>query len=352
MSGRRREAGPKSTGPELVRSLTHARFLEAVAEFVDPRPFQANVLKKFLFKLGATRFDEITPFPREARDRLAGRYLAELPATADRAVASDGTVKLLLDWAGVRAEAVTMKSVGGRTACLSSQSGCRLRCAFCATGRLGLTRNLAFGEILDQLLVLGGEGALDRVVMMGMGEPLENLDEVLPALEFMTSPAGLGFSRKRVTLSTVGLPPEMARLAAEGPGVELALSLHAVDNTLRTALVPVNKKYDVTEVLKAATTYADRANAKVTIEYVLLKDLNDSDTDADSLGRLSRRHGLPVNIIRYNAVAETNFEPSPRLDAFAERLKRSALAVTVRRSRGASIAAACGQLAGESKKEE
>lgn len=328
-----------------IRSLRHAEFLATLKDLGEPA-YKAEALKGFLYKQGATSFDHVTTLSKATRENLSEKFDAAMPEILDRRVAPDGTVKVLLGWSGTTAEAVLMPSVKGKTICLSAQSGCRLRCAFCATGTLGLKRNLAFGEILDQMLVLSGEGAISRVVVMGMGEPMENLAELIPALEFATSEKGLGLSRKKVTVSTVGLCPEIERFAAEGPGVELAISLHATTDVVRSILIPINNKYPIEQLMESASRYAERANAKVTIEYTLLEDVNDTDADAERLAKLSRKNQMPVNLIRYNTVASLPFHPSPRLDAFALMLKGKALGVTVRRSRGGAIQAACGQLAG------
>jgi 23S rRNA (adenine2503-C2)-methyltransferase len=343
-----RSSGAASSGGgelPLIRCLSHAALAKRLKDMGEPA-YRFEVLKQFLYREGADRFDSITPIPKVSRERLAELFDASLPEVAGRSVAPDGTVKLLLSWAGTTAEAVLMPSVKGRTLCLSVQSGCRLRCAFCATGTMGLKRNLSFGEILDQVLVLSGEGAVDRIVAMGMGEPMENLDELIPALEFITNPKGLGFSRKRITVSTVGLVPEMERFAREGPGVELAVSLHATEDKTRSIIVPINRKYPIARLLDTASLYSRRANAKVTIEYILLNEINDRDEDIERLGAFSRKYGFPVNLIRYNPVENLPFESSKRLDDFAKRLKEKAIAVTVRRSKGVAIHAACGQLAG------
>lgn len=328
----------------LIRSLPYAK-LCAVLEHYGLPTYQVPVVLRFLYRLGVTDFDGMTTLPATARQRLAAVYSAELPNPAERLVDPDGTVKTLLDWAGVRAESVLMTSRLGKTACLSVQAGCRLHCAFCATGRMGFKRNLSFGEILDQILLLSGEGEINRIVIMGMGEALENLDEVLPALRFLVDPKGFGFSRKKITLSTVGIPEGMARLAAEGPGVELAISLHAADETMRSALIPINQRHSIHDVLRAGADYAKKANAKVTIEYMLLGELNDRDEDAERLARLARQYSMPVNLLRFNPVAGVDFDASRRIDDFARCLAELKVRVTVRRSRGATIRAACGQLA-------
>lgn len=328
-----------------LRSLPHADFLARLKEAGLPA-FQAEVIKKFLWKHGARSFDAITPLSLKHRSWLEEHLDFGFPVIRDRVVGEDGTTKLLFDWNGTPAESVLMPSQArGMTLCLSTQSGCGLGCAFCATGRLGLNRNLTFAEILDQVLVAGGEGSLGRLVFMGMGEPLLNLDELVPALAFLTSPQGLHLSRKRITVSTVGLIKEMRRLIESGIGVELAVSLHAVDDGTRVKLMPATKSNPLIEVLETAQLYAEHANARVTIEYLLLDGVNDSEVDALQLAEYSRRFAMPVNIIRYNQVAGTGFVASRRLEEFVKQLAGKALAVTVRRSKGANIAAACGQLA-------
>lgn len=316
-------------------------------QVVAPK-YKAEALKGFLWKVGITSADEITTLSKSERARFAAEFDFSTGRIVERSVAPDGTVKLLLDWNECAAETVLMPSVKGRTLCLSTQSGCRLRCGFCATGTIGLKRNLSFGEILDQILIAGGEGAVTRIVVMGMGEPMENLEEMIPALEFMVDPKGLGFSRKKITVSTVGLCPEIEEFAERGPAVELAISLHATEDATRTKLIPINKKYPIEELLKSAKLYSEKANAKVTIEYSLMKDVNDSDEDAARLAKLSRRFELPVNLIQYNPVQGLPYEPSPKLDSFSALVaSKRPIAVTVRRSKGGEINAACGQLAGK-----
>jgi 23S rRNA (adenine2503-C2)-methyltransferase len=329
----------------LIRSLSTTRFRAVLEEFGLPA-YQVPVMRRFLYRLGVTDFEAMTTLSTSARRDLAASWSADLPAIAERLVDPDGTVKTLFDWNGIRAESVLMPSKIGRTACLSVQSGCRLGCAFCATGRSGFRRDLSVGEILDQILVLSGEGEIARIVLMGMGEPLENLDEVIPALTFMVDEKGFGYSRKKITLSTVGIPEGLKRLAEEGPGVELAISLHAADDSVRNALIPLNRRHGINEILVAAAAYGKRANAKVTIEYMLIEDLNDTDKDAERLARMARQHMMPVNILRFNPVPGVELTPSRRVDDFARFLKGLRVRVTVRRSRGASIMAACGQLAG------
>lgn len=332
---------------ELFRSLPHEKFLQTIRDLGEPA-YKVDPIKAFIYRDGIASFDEITTLMKRTRAQLAEKYDLSFPTIQERSVAPDGTVKMLLNWNGVAAEAVLMPSVKGWTLCISTQAGCRLGCGFCATGTLGLSRNLSFGEILDQILVLGGEGAVTRIVVMGMGEPMENLAELVPALRFATDPKGLGLSRKKITVSTVGLCPEIEEFARSGVNVELAISLHATEDKARTKLIPVNKKYPIEKLLSSAKFYKETANAKVTIEYSLMKDVNDTDEDVSRLANLSRRYDLPVNLIQYNPVNDLPFEPSPRLDDFARGLsEKKAIGVTVRRSKGGTINAACGQLAGK-----
>ena len=327
----------------LIRSLNHRLFVKAVRE-ADLEKYSVDVLKKFLFKIGITNFDEVTTFSKNAREWLNSHFDAGLPKVLERLRSKNETIKLLLDWNGAKSESVLMNSRGKRTACISVQSGCKLNCVFCATGKLGFFRNLSFGEILDQVLILRGDASIDRIVVMGMGEPMDNLDEVIPALHFLTSKDGYGYSRKRITLSTVGIVPGIERLADSGVGVELAISLHAVDDNVRSAIIPMNSKYNIEDVLKASKLYASKANSKVTIEYLLLQDINNSEDDAVKLGRISRKYLMPINLIVFNPTEGIEFEPADNLERFTKIVSDNAIAVTVRRSKGKEISAACGQL--------
>lgn len=341
-----------ATGLPSFRSLTHAAFLDAVRELGLP-DYQAGVIKQFFWKHGVRTFAEITPLSLAARETLASRYAVGFPTVVERVVGEDSTTKLLLEWEDALCESVVMPSAGrdgdGTTLCLSTQSGCPLGCAFCASGRMAFRRNLTCAEILDQVLLAAGEGAVERIVVMGMGEPLANVDELVPALEFVLSPKGLGYSRKRVTVSTIGLLDGLRRFAQSGLNVELAVSLHAVDDATRARLMPATRQAPLTEVLETAHLYGQHARARVTIEYLLLDGVNDSDDEARGLAEFSRQYDMPVNVIHYNPVEHVDFRPSPRLEAFVKLLAGRARGVTVRRSKGAAIHAACGQLAGRKK---
>ncbi|NHC13560.1 23S rRNA (adenine(2503)-C(2))-methyltransferase RlmN [Motilibacter deserti] len=255
------------------------------------------------------------------------------------------------DAAGARRSRVTM--------CVSSQAGCGMACPFCATGQQGLTRNLSTAEIVEQVLagaralerghVAGGPGRVSNVVFMGMGEPLANYNAVVGAVRRLTDPApdGLGMSRRGITVSTVGLAPAIRRLAGEGLPVTLAVSLHAPDDELRDTLVPINTRYKVDEVLDAAWHYADTTSRRVSIEYALIRDVNDQAWRADLLGRKLKGHLVHVNLIPLNPTPGSKWTASRERDerAFVRALEHHGVPVTVRDTRGREIEGACGQLA-------
>ncbi|HEV7713698.1 MAG TPA: 23S rRNA (adenine(2503)-C(2))-methyltransferase RlmN, partial [Asanoa sp.] len=245
------------------------------------------------------------------------------------------------------------------TVCISSQAGCGMACPFCATGQAGLTRNLSTAEIVDQAVYLAGVAAsgvltgspsrLSHVVFMGMGEPMANYNRVLAAVRRLTSPApeGLGLSQRHITISTVGLVPAMRKLAEEDLAVTLALSLHAPDDDLRDELVPVNQRWKVAEVLDAAWHYADRTGRRVSVEYAMIKDVNDQPWRADLLGRLLAGRLAHVNLIPLNPTPGSKWDASakPVEREFVRRLRAAGVSTTVRDTRGREIDGACGQLA-------
>jgi 23S rRNA (adenine2503-C2)-methyltransferase len=307
---------------------------------------------------GATRglaadYSELTALPVALRERLARTApLRELEAT-DVRESLDGTIKIAFRTTdGFPLEAVVMQHRSHRTACLSSQSGCPLACTFCATGAMGLGRNLTTGEIVEQLLVLArivrdrGLGRIGNVVMMGMGEPFLNYDAVLEACRLMTDPAGHGLGARHVAISTAGWVPGIERLAAEPLQLRLALSLHAPNDELRTQLMPVTKRYPLERLMSALREYRTQTGRRVFVEYLLLEDVNDSRREAAQLARLLGGDGFHVNLIAYNPTAAAYRGSAPaRVEAFAAELRRGGIQATYRRSHGADIEAACGQLA-------
>ena len=304
-------------------------------------------------RAGADGWSQVATLPRDLRERLEAVLPFWALAPDARVVSRDGTVKWGLRAAdGAVVEAVLIAHAEGRrTVCVSSQAGCALACRFCATGTMGAGRDLTAAEIVDQAVLAAREadarGArLTNVVFMGMGEPMQNLDAVLAACATMNAPEGLGLSARRLAISTVGWVPGIARLAEHPLPLRLAVSLHAADDATRSELMPINARYPIASLLGACTRYCDSTGRRVFIEYLLLDGVNDSATDARRLARLLRDGRFHVNVIEYNAT-EGPYRGSSqaRREVFLRALAAGGLEASVRRSRGADVAAACGQLA-------
>ncbi len=298
-------------------------------------------------------WERMADLPREARRLLGASFtLSPLTVITEQTDARDGTVKLLarLNDGGHAIECVLLPDARRVSVCLSTQAGCPMACAFCATGTQGLTRNLTAGEIVAQFLLLQARSPrrISHIVLMGMGEPLLNYDAVLQAIRVLTGECGLAM--RHVTLSTVGIVPAIEKLAQENLQLTLAVSLHAPTNELRSRLVPVNKTYPLERLLPACRRYAESTGRRLTWEYVLLREVNDRPEDARALAALLRETPGAVNIIPYNptAVTEAFQRPEPsRIAAFRRILEDAGVTVTQRRERGQQIAAACGQLVTE-----
>jgi len=313
--------------------------------------WRGKAIRRWLFARRAASFADMTDLPKELRPQLEAELQIWTTSIAKHTTAEDGTEKLLLELHdGQRIECVLLREGERRTVCISSQVGCAMGCVFCASGIDGVVRNLTTGEILEQLLrlaqLLPATERISHIVVMGMGEPLANLDRLLPALATAQDPEGFGISQRRITVSTVGLPKGIDRLADENPGYHLAVSLHAADDTLRTQLVPVNQSTGLAEVMKSADRYWETSGRRLTFEYVLLGGVNDSQEHAASLVRLLGGRAALVNVIPYNAVAGLPWrEPSQgSRERFLEVLREAGVNVQVRRRKGARIDAACGQL--------
>jgi 23S rRNA (adenine2503-C2)-methyltransferase len=346
--------------PRHLADLDLAARRALVSDLGEPE-FRAAQLSHHYFGRLVRDVDAMTDIPVRTRERLAA---AVLPRLLDpvRELACDGGMTRKALWRlhdGALVESVLMGYPDRLTVCVSSQAGCGMACPFCATGQAGLTRNLSTAEIVDQVVWFGGEAArgavgrvprrLSHVVFMGMGEPLANYSRVLAAVRRLTepAPAGLGLSQRHITVSTVGLVPAMQRLAAEDLGVTLALSLHAPDDDLRDELVPVNQRWKVAEVLEAAWAYAARTKRRVSIEYAMIKDVNDEPWRADLLGRLLAGRLAHVNLIPLNPTPGSRWDASPKAveREFVRRLRAAGVPTTVRDTRGRDIDGACGQLA-------
>jgi 23S rRNA (adenine2503-C2)-methyltransferase len=332
--------------------------LRAFCVALGEKPFRARQLLRWIHHAGVDDFDAMTDISKALRDGLAQTALITAPAVRRDTIASDGTRKWLLDVGTNNAiESVFIPETARGTLCISSQAGCALECTFCSTGRQGFNRNLTVAEIIGQLWLANralGRGVAEarpitNVVMMGMGEPLANFDNVVSAMQLMLDDSAYGLSRRRVTLSTSGLVPAIDRLREACP-VALAVSLHAPNDDLRNELVPINRKYPIRELLAACVRYIEKAPRDfVTFEYVMLDGVNDTDTHAHELVRVLADVPCKVNLIPFNPFPGAGYTRSSSVAVarFRDILRSAEITATVRKTRGEDIDAACGQLAGE-----
>lgn len=354
------EAPRRGKPPRHLSDLSLAERRQ-VTEGLGLPAYRADQLSRHWFGRRSDAPATWTDIPADVRDRLVAEFLPPILREV-RAVACDGGTTRKSVWRladGSLVESVLMRYPDRVTMCVSSQAGCGMNCPFCATGQAGLTRNLSTAEIVEQVLagaraldrgdVPGGPARVSNVVFMGMGEPLANYAAVTGTLHRMVAPApeGLGMSARGITVSTVGLVPRIRQLADEGLPVTLAVSLHAPDDELRDTLVPINTRWKVAEVLDAAWFYADRTRRRVSIEYALIRDINDQAWRADLLGSLLAGHLVHVNLIPLNPTPGSKWTASRSADEreFVRRLERAGVSVTVRDTRGRDIDGACGQLA-------
>ena len=336
--------------------LSAAELEQAVVAAGMPK-FRARQLWRWVWRHGLTSFEEMSDLGKPVRQTFSEMFSLARPAVTSRMVSSDGTIKWLLRFPdGNEAETVYIPDRDRGTLCVSSQVGCTLTCSFCHTGTQKLVRNLTAGEITGQVMLAMDElgdwpaGKPDRrltnIVLMGMGEPLFNYDNVAKAMRIVMSGEGVGLSKRRITLSTSGVVPEIARCGAE-LGVNLAISLHAVRDELRDELVPINRKYPLAELIEACRNYPGLSNARrITWEYVMLDGVNDSDADCAALLRLIRGIPSKLNLIPFNPWPGSPYECSSdkRIEAFAAKVLKAGYASPVRTPRGRDILAACGQL--------
>jgi 23S rRNA (adenine2503-C2)-methyltransferase len=331
--------------------------LTAFFEQLGEKPFRARQVLKWIHQSGEGDFAAMSDLAKGLREKLAAVARVHAPTVVGDTLAADGTRKWLIKVDTANAvEAVFIPETTRGTLCVSSQAGCVLDCAFCSTGKQGFNRNLSTGEIIGQLWLANNllrekkeERVISNVVMMGMGEPMLNLDNVIPALRLMLDDNAYGLSRRRVTLSTAGVIPGMDRLRDECP-VALAVSLHAPNDALRDRLVPVNRKYPLRDLIAACNRYLDKAPRDfITFEYVMLDGVNDSPEHARELAAIAKRVRCKYNLIPFNPFPNSEFRRSDpeRIRRFAEVLARAGVTVTTRKTRGDDIAAACGQLAGD-----
>ncbi len=311
--------------------------------------FRATQVFKWIYQHDAHSFEEMTNISKDLRAELTATAFISNLETEAMEVGSDGTRKYLFSLSdGASVESVLIPDEGRNTLCISSQVGCAMGCRFCLTGTFKLTRNLTTSEIINQIMAVRRDVEIRNIVMMGMGEPLHNLDNVIPAINIMIDGNGLQFSNRRVTVSTCGVVPEMERLGRELPNVNLAVSLNATTDELRDRIMPINSAYPLKELLRACREFPLPGRRKVTFEYVMLGGLNDSLEDAKRLLRLISDIPSKVNLIPFNEFEGCEFRaPSQAsIDAFHKFLIDRHVTVITRDSRGSDISAACGQLKG------
>ena len=337
-------------GAKDIRDLTLDE-LRAELEAMGEKPFRAVQIFDWLYKKRAAKFEDFTSLSKPLREKLAGRFAFAALEPVDKRSSPDGTTRFLFRLAdGEHIESVLIPAGRRLTVCLSTQVGCKFACAFCASGRHGFKRDLTPAEIIGQVLTL--ESALGRdltnYVFMGMGEPLDNWGNVEKAIRIMNAPEGLGIAARRMTVSTAGYLPAFKRLEALDLQINLSISLHAVTDRLRDRIMPINRRFPLEELVAAAESYIKAGGRMITLEYILIRGLNDSLDDADGLAGIARRLRAKVNLIAFSKVEGCDFETPAEADVarFKRWLEERKVNTLVRLSKGADIAAACGQLAG------
>ena len=351
----------------LSREALRAALAESGVVAPEKAKMRAGQLWRWIHHFGLTSFDPMSDIAKEARAALAERFVIQRPEVVEHQVSKDGTRKWLIRFApGIEAETVFIPDVaasrGQGALCISSQVGCTLNCTFCHTGTQALVRNLTAAEIVAQVQVARDDLAewpspredrkLSNIVFMGMGEPLYNLDNVAEAIDILADNEGIGISRRRITVSTSGVVPDLKTLGEKTQAM-LAISLHATNDELRDQLVPINRRYPLAELMAAIRSYPGLSNAKrVTFEYVMLKGVNDSPAEARALVQLIKGIPAKINLIPFNPWPGSGYECSDRktIDTFASIVNRAGYAAPIRKPRGRDILAACGQLKSESEK--
>ena len=329
-----------------LKSMTLPELTEFLNSLGEPA-FRGKQVFTWLSR-GVTSFDEMTNLSKLLREKLKTGSFITVPMVVRKQVSQeDGTVKYLWELGdGNCIETVLMQYHHGNTVCISSQVGCRMGCTFCASTIAGKVRNLTVSELLDQVIFTGKDSGqeISNIVLMGIGEPMDNLDTVLKFLELVNHPDGLNIGMRHISLSTCGVIPGIDRLAELGLQLTLSVSLHAPDNETRSRIMPVNRAYDVEGLFAACHRYFEKTGRRISFEYAMIDGVNDNDWQADLIARKIR--GMPghVNLIPLNDVVESPFKPSRRIAAFQKRLQSHGITATVRRSLGGDIDASCGQL--------
>ena len=324
------------------------------------KAFRVKQIWQWLWQRGAVRFEDMTNLSKGTRELLENTYYIDSIIPDQIQTATDGTVKTAWKLGdGELVESVLIPGKDKFTVCVSSQVGCKLGCAFCATGTLGFKRNLSAGEIFDQVMTAKKAAeeqgqTLSNIVFMGMGEPLLNYENVLKAIDRITAEDGMAMSPYRITVSTAGIPDKIRQLADDNVRFNLAISLHSAKDAVRTNLMPVNKAYSLADIAESLKYFVEKTGTRPTFEYLLLKGVNDSLDDAKALATYCRQFPIKINIIEYNAVEGSGFQHTPdkQRDEFIKFLESRNMIVNLRRSKGKDIDAACGQLANKMKNKE
>ncbi len=336
-----------------IRSLSLAEIEDFFRE-KNEKHFRARQVYEWIWKKTCRSFDEMTNLSMENRQQLETHFSFPVLQEEKEVRDPDGTMKFIFRMPDQElVESVLIPADGRTTACISSQAGCALACRFCATGMLGFRRNLTFTEIFDQVISLNRQSEkyhgkpLSNIVYMGMGEPLMNYEEVLKSIEKITSEESLGMSPQRITVSSVGIPDIIRKMADDKVRFHFALSLHAATNAKRDQIIPINKKHNLQELTESLKYYHTKTGKRFTIEYILFKDFNDSLEDAKDLAVFCKNFPVKINLIKYNPVEKSGFSQSTpeKTRAFREFLENKNMIINIRKSRGANIDAACGQLA-------
>ncbi len=343
---RKKSSATKTSERMNLKGLWIEDYEKLLGDLGEKR-YKARQLASWIYARGATDFPQMTDLSRDLRDKLGQMAFVDSVKLAERHISQkDLSEKLVFELSdGQRIETVLMWEGKRVTICLSTQVGCPLGCTFCATGQMGFKRDLTAGEVVDQMIALG-EDRITHVVLMGMGEPLLNYDNTLKAIRILNDEMGLSVGAKRITLSTVGIPSMIEKLADENLKIKLAISLNAATDAKRSELMPINKKHPLKELIAAVKHFAKKTNRGVSFEYVLIQDINDSEQDALALSKLIQGIPCKINLIPYNRVPDLPYNrPSEeRVLAFRDYLYPRCPVVTLRVSKGEDISAACGQL--------
>lgn len=340
-----------------IKSLSLPELTQHITEMGE-KPFRAKQIYRWLWQQHATNFQQMTDVPELLREKLRQTFQLNFLQVGDVQNSNDGTIKsAFITFDGKVIEGVLIPTPKRLTACISSQIGCSLTCAFCATGKLKRLRNLTAAEIVEQVVLINQQALkyyqkpLTNIVYMGMGEPLLNYREVITSANIITSPQGLNMAAKRITVSTAGIAKMIEKLADDEVKFNLALSLHAANDEKRSKIMPINDQNNLSVLSKALKYFINKTGKKVTFEYIIFKDFNDGISDAQELVKFCAHIPSKVNIIEYNPIDGESFEKAlpAKVDAFCAFLENKGITAKVRRSRGKDIDAACGQLANKNK---